>query len=923
MKKIILFTVLFLSFFTFLSFNVFKAEATSITLGTTGSSPQGITIDGAGNIYTANGDSNNVSKITPGGVSAILGTTGTQPSGITIDGAGNIYTANSYSDSNNVSKITPGGVSTILGTAGSAPGAITIDGAGNIYTANSGSNNVSKITPGGVSTILGTTGSSPQSITIDGDGNIYTANYNSNNVSKITPGGVSTILGTTGISPQSITIDGAGNVYTANSSGLSNNVSKITPGGVSTILGTTGISPQSITIDGAGNIYTANGLSNNVSKITPGGVSTILGTTGNHPQSIILDGDGNIYTANSSSNNVTKIINPLHDAMITSGTYTVSTIGGGAETIIDVPFGTTKVNFLASLTAGSAGQTWNDTDISDPVVTGDTLVVTAEDTTTIITYTVTVDEPRYWFNAGADDNWETLTGNWWTDAGHTIQALSLPGSTDAVITVGASGTGPSVDLDTWIEPAMIDASATGITFSSSAQNSLSSGITGDATFFGSASNGANIIGNAIFNDLSTNDGEVSGYAKYMYAHAGTITIANDSWWGGGTSGSNIGDDDLGIVSWIFNGNSFNDGADIDGDATFNDSSYNSGVITSDATFTSASGGTLTLSGSQAWGEVQGIARDIDGNQILNYIFNDNSYTTGSGTINGNAVFNNNSIDSSTITGIPSLFTSAASAVTQTGVTLNGNIDNTGTSVFNDNSQNYGTVSINATFNDTSYSGGTITGDACFNDTSVSDGTVNGVEDTNCAVSTTLVTERGFNYGLNNSYGSNIVQNSAPYDVGTFNAVLTGLTCGTVYHYRAYATNASGTTNGSDATFTTSACSGGTSGSRPHPTTTTIVTPSNTVTVSTACPVGHLFDTATGLPCKTFFTPSNTTTCPITTTLKQGSKGDQVKCLQTGLKILSDGIFGPMTKASVVSFQKLHNLIPDGIFGPKSLAEWGK
>jgi hypothetical protein len=189
------------------------------------------------------------------------------------------------------------------------------------------------------------------------------------------------------------------------------------------------------------------------------------------------------------------------------------------------------------------------------------------------------------------------------------------------------------------------------------------------------------------------------------------------------------------------------------------------------------------------------------------------------------------------------------------------------------------------------------------------------------------TERGFNWGLTDTYGTNVVQNSGPYNIGAFSSNLSGLTCGTTYHYRAYATNSVDTTLGLDTTFTTTACdavSGGTtSGSRPK-TTTAIVTPSNTVTVSVACPTGHLFSTTTGLPCTAW--ESNTTTppsCVISTTLKQGSKGEQVKCLQTGLKILSDGIFGPMTKASVISFQKLHNLVPDGIFGPKSLAEWGK
>ncbi len=110
---------------------------------------------------------------------------GSNPQGITIDSSGNIYTANV--GSNNVSKITPAGVSSILvGSTGTSPYAITIDSSGNIYTANYTSNNVSKITPAGVSSILGSTGTSPQGITIDSSGNIYTANYYSNNVSKIT-----------------------------------------------------------------------------------------------------------------------------------------------------------------------------------------------------------------------------------------------------------------------------------------------------------------------------------------------------------------------------------------------------------------------------------------------------------------------------------------------------------------------------------------------------------------------------------------------------------------------------------------------------------------------------------------------------------------------------------------------------------------
>ncbi len=54
------------------------------------------------------------------------------------------------------------------------------------------------------------------------------------------------------------------------------------------------------------------------------------------------------------------------------------------------------------------------------------------------------------------------------------------------------------------------------------------------------------------------------------------------------------------------------------------------------------------------------------------------------------------------------------------------------------------------------------------------------------------------------------------------------------------------------------------------------------------------------------------------TLKLGSKGDDVKVLQTALGgLVVDGSFGPKTKAALILFQVAHGLVPDGIFGPKS------
>jgi peptidoglycan hydrolase-like protein with peptidoglycan-binding domain len=60
------------------------------------------------------------------------------------------------------------------------------------------------------------------------------------------------------------------------------------------------------------------------------------------------------------------------------------------------------------------------------------------------------------------------------------------------------------------------------------------------------------------------------------------------------------------------------------------------------------------------------------------------------------------------------------------------------------------------------------------------------------------------------------------------------------------------------------------------------------------------------------------------TLKEGSKGENVKIMQRalnreiGAKLTEDGVYGPKTKTAVLAFQKSKSdLVNDGIYGPKT------
>jgi hypothetical protein len=130
---------------------------------------------------------------------------------------------------------------------------------------------------------------------------------------------------------------------------------------------------------------------------------------------------------------VTVVLSSI--ATVTSDVYTISTDGAN-RTISDVPYNTSKTEFLENISADDPNQMWNTTGLSDPIRDGDTLVVTAQDGTTTITYTVDV------IDAGTD---ATLSGLWVDgtpvpgfDPEITTYNIQLPFGTTEVPTVTAT-----------------------------------------------------------------------------------------------------------------------------------------------------------------------------------------------------------------------------------------------------------------------------------------------------------------------------------------------------------------------------------------------------------------------------------------------------------------------------------------------------
>jgi hypothetical protein len=239
--------------------------------------PQGVAVDGSGNIYIADYTNSVVLKETPSGAGYTQSTVASassplgSPAGVTVDQSGNVYIADSIN--NKVLKETLSGGTYTQSTAFSglsSPDAVAIDGSGNIYIANTGADQVLKETLSGGAYTQSTVASSsggmvlPFGVAVDQSGNVYIADFNGQQVLKETLSGgtytQSTLLSaSSGLGKTTwVTVDAHGNLYIADYT--NSRVLKETLSGGSYIETTvpTGSSlsnPFAVAVDGPGNVF--------------------------------------------------------------------------------------------------------------------------------------------------------------------------------------------------------------------------------------------------------------------------------------------------------------------------------------------------------------------------------------------------------------------------------------------------------------------------------------------------------------------------------------------------------------------------------------------------------------------------------------------------------------------------------------------
>ncbi len=273
-----------------------SASSTMVTVGSGFTKPTGVAVDAAGDVFVADAGVAKVFEIEAGTGGAAAGTVNSgstviqvgsgfmKPNGVAVDGHGDVFVADLGSDEiveieagtggAAAGMVNAGSMVTAVGAGFSQPGSVAVDGNGNVYVGDTGNKKVFEIEAGTGGAAMGAVNASstvaaissgfttPQGVAVDANGNVFFVTPVPGNVYEILAGtggaaagtvtatSTEVALGNWSAEPTAVTVNGAGEVYVVASNAVwdvqANSSSGTTPVGNFTLTVNQGTSTVSV-----------------------------------------------------------------------------------------------------------------------------------------------------------------------------------------------------------------------------------------------------------------------------------------------------------------------------------------------------------------------------------------------------------------------------------------------------------------------------------------------------------------------------------------------------------------------------------------------------------------------------------------------------------------------------------------------------
>ena len=267
-----------------------------------------------------------------------LGPGSPAPEGVAVDGSGDVFVADYYSST--IQEVLPNGTINSVGHGFGSPTGVAVDAQGDVFVADFRNNAVDEVLPNGTIKPIQPIGSGydgPTGVAVDGSGDVFVANYDNGLVMEVLPNGHFNVIGHGFSSPKGVAVDGAGDVFVADSG--NNAVEEVLPNGTIQTVGSGFSSPQGVAVDGSGDVFVADYFSRAIQEVLPNGTITPIGSGFSSPLGVAVDGLGDVFVADSGNHAVKEVMRPT--AAVTPSPLTGTAALADSAALVGLTPGTT------------------------------------------------------------------------------------------------------------------------------------------------------------------------------------------------------------------------------------------------------------------------------------------------------------------------------------------------------------------------------------------------------------------------------------------------------------------------------------------------------------------------------------------------------------------------------------------------------